>query len=222
MNSRAGSALVELLTALALLGVVSAAGVAVMASQARLVRQTAEHAARAEALRSARAILRSELREIEASDVRAVASDSLAFRVFRGAGIVCGRSAQVVTLRYTGLRLPDAEKDSMLVVAEERAVAFQTAAVVGSCHRQENEALVALRGYLPSGSLVLFFESGTYHLSGNALRYRRGHEGRQPLTDELIDHRLSRFERTASAALRLSLRARDGAELTEELRFANP
>lgn len=38
-----------------------------------------------------------------------------------------------------------------------------------------------------TGTLFLLFESGSYHLAGGALRYRRGESGRQPLTAEWFD-----------------------------------
>jgi hypothetical protein len=50
---------------------------------------------------------------------------------------------------------------------------------------------------LQVSSLVLLFESGTYHIANRALRYRLGTEGRQPLTDELIDDRRSGFSTDA-------------------------
>ena len=35
--------------------------------------------------------------------------------------------------------------------------------------------------------LILVFETGTYHLSRGALRYRRGRGGRQPVTEEVLE-----------------------------------
>lgn len=47
---------------------------------------------------------------------------------------------------------------------------------------------------VPAGLiLVRYFERGSYHLSGDALRYRRGRAGRQPLTPETLRIPESRF-----------------------------
>lgn len=222
MKSRRGTGLVELLTSLMLLGLVSAACAAILQSQARLVRHYGELTARSEALRATRALLRHELRDAHPVDVRAVGPDSLAARIFRGVGLACARAEQLVALRYEGLRLPEPDKDSLLVVGEERALAFRASTALLTCATQGDERTVVIEADgLRPGAVVLWFESGAYHLAGNALRYRRAGEGRQPLTDELIDHRLSSVRLVGPGLIQLHLRARDGAAAVEQIRLAN-
>lgn len=194
--------LVELATTASLLGIISAACATLVHSQTRLLRDTAERAATSESLRTAGGILTAEVRTVARSDLRAVSRDSLALRVMRGWAVVRTRDRDRYILRYEGLRAPDAEKDSILLVGEEQAGTFVVAAGEPLAIRTELP--------LPPGSVILFFESGAYHIATNALRYRRGLGGRQPITDELIDHRASRFGLEAgSRLLLLHLRGRN-------------
>ena len=195
LRPRPGSTLAELVTTLALLGILSVACGALMKSQAQWLRHVSEQAATGETIRTARGILHAELRDISAADVLSVAADSLALRVFRGFGIVCAVSEDGVVLRYRGLRAPDAGKDSLLVIAAERTTAFRLVSDRQLCALRPGEQLITVAPVDPieDGSLVLLFESGAYHIANRALRYRRGSEGRQPLTDELIDDRRSGF-----------------------------
>ncbi len=122
-------------------------------------------------------------------------SDSLRLRAFRGTGVVCaaGRSANEVVVAYRGDRLPDPAKDSLEVTTGEGVVhpldlSGSPAAAV-TCPGTDS-AEVALRltaaWAIPPGALfVRVFESGSYHLTGSALRYRVGSGGRQPLTPEV-------------------------------------
>lgn len=229
MTRRAGSSLVELVMTLMLIGLIGVMCTLLMRTQSRLLRHNTESAAAAEVMRSARAVLHGELRDITRPDVRAVAADSIGLRVFRGWAIVCATHEMRATLRYRGLRSPDASKDSLLVLGEDRVMSFtQSARPALPCElradeQQESiEATTALR----TGSVVLVFESGAYHFAASALRYRRGAEGRQPITDELLDHRASRFtldpaERGVSVRLRTRGRRLDGAH-DLHVRFPSP
>ncbi|HIF20809.1 MAG TPA: hypothetical protein EYQ27_02630 [Gemmatimonadetes bacterium] len=58
--------------------------------------------------------------------------------------------------------------------------------------------------------LARLFERGSYHISGKALRYRRGGAGRQPLTPEVLDTPPSGFVRSAGSLGLEWMRARDG------------
>jgi hypothetical protein len=49
----------------------------------------------------------------------------------------------------------------------------------------------------PQTVLVRLFERGSYHLSGSALRYRRGGSGRQPLTPEIWSMPATRWVESA-------------------------
>lgn len=213
MNARAGTSLVEIVTTMTLLGIVGVMCALLMRTQTRLLRHTTELAAGTETIRSARAVLHGELRDITRTDVHAVAADSIGLRVFRGWGIVCATLDARATLRYRGLRSPDETKDSLLVVGEDRVMTFRQSvppAVPCVLRADERQESIEAAGALHAGSIVLVFESGAYHLAGSALRYRRGAEGRQPITDELLDHKDSRFMLDAAErGVRVRLRGRD-------------
>lgn len=213
MTRRAGSSLVELIMTLMLIGMIGVMCALLMRTQSRLLRHNTESAAAAEAMRSARAVLHGELRDITRPDVHAVADDSIGLRVFRGWAIVCATLDTRASLRFRGLRSPDASKDSLLVVGEDRVMTFtQSARPALPCllrDDEQHESIEATAALRP-GSVVLIFESGAYHFSARALRYRRGAEGRQPITDELLDHKGSRFALDAGErGVRVRLRGRD-------------
>ena len=197
---RAGYTLPEVMAALALSGMVAVLAGSLLQSQARIARDTAERARRTEALRTASHVLTTELRWLTPdTDLRVLNSDSLTLRAFRGRGIVCAYDDLSALLRYTGLRSPDAAKDSVLVLRDtmyEAAVALQAAApAAAGCITDASEQLQRVVVGIPLrvGDVLAFFESGTYYLTANALRYRLGAEGRQPITAELFDGRVTRF-----------------------------
>jgi len=196
MKPRTGSTLIELLASLMALGVIAAACAALIRSQALLLRNTSERAAADETLRAGRAVINAELGALLLSDLHAVARDSVALRVFRGAGIVCSTTPPRVTLRYRGVRQPDPTKDSLLIAGSEQSGTIRLlSSRIDPCVTEAGEQLVALEPDIPigSGAIVLFFESGSYHLAASALRYRRGASGLQPITDDFIDHATSQF-----------------------------
>lgn len=147
------------------------------------------------ALRTAQLVLRREIRYGRAGRDWTVAPDSLALRAFRGTGLVCpaGVRGDTVIAWYRGDRHPDVRKDSVLVLDMTGRIAV--AALTGvapagpPCHDGAPPggvvALVLDRAVAPRSVFVRVFESGSYHLSGSALRYRRGRSGRQPLTQEV-------------------------------------
>jgi len=209
--SRPGAALLELVTASLLLGIVCVLAAALMHAEATIIRNTSEHTAIDEALRTTRTIMTSELRSLRTNDIHAIARDSVRMRVFRGWGIVCATSDERVTLRYSGLRQPDATKDSLLVFGEDRIGTFRHSDLPGDgCAAQAGEELLALAPSMPvgRGQIVMIFETGSYLLALHALRYRRGAEGRQPLTDELLDETRSRFVMDSNGrGIRLTIRS---------------
>lgn len=193
--------LAELVTTSALLGILSTACAVLVHAQTQLLRNISDRVAGAEALRTASGIVTAEVRSTAAADVHEIAADSVALRVHRGMAVVAAVADDGVTLDYEGIRDPDPAKDSLLIVGSERVGSFTVLA--GEPLRIHPDVPIRER------DILLFFESGAYHLATNALRYRRGAEGRQPVTDELIDHRASRFGVEAqSTLLRIHLRAR--------------
>ena len=226
---RSGAALVEALIAAVLTALVAAAGTALLQAQSRVATDVTLRSERNDAARSASLTLQAELRELAPrSDVRAIARDSIAVRIFRGVGIVCGTRGQYAFMRYRGLRLPDPVKDSVLQLVVENAVKVDAAFTQNdACVRNSDETVVGLITTAPpiTGSMWLVFESGSYHLSTYALRYRRGTESRQPITNEVIDDRRSAFTAVSDSAVRgvvVSLKDRQSSAVRRNvIRFQN-
>lgn len=229
MMPRPGAALLELLTTSVLLTFVCAACAALLRADALIVTRTAEAAATDEALRIAASVIRSELRTATERDIRSAAADSIAARIFRGYAVVCASNGMTSHLRYRGLRAPDASKDSLLITEEELAISFRLSSTgPNSCAPNRREEIIAATTPRPLrlGSLLLFFESGSYHLSGKALRYRRGAEGRQPLSDERFDDARSTLQlspngRLVTTELTALQVGNDAAHLRQQTRLLN-
>lgn len=141
-------------------------------------------------VRTTRHVLRDEVRRTWPSrDLGPIGPDSLPLRAFRGLGLPCGEAvAPQVLVAARGLRRPDPEKDSLLVLVAsgswwvsglERAAAASGRA----CAHEGGVQHWTLTDSFPEPILLLrYFERGTYHLAAGAFRYRRGGGGRQPLT----------------------------------------
>ncbi len=195
MSRKAGFTVIETLTALLLLLLVLEAVWGVTAATARSAGALAD---RSESLAAARAvgwILQEELEGVGAgADLTVPAGDSFSIRAYRGSAIVCAQPGpQEILVRWTGLRSPDQTKDSVSLVG--RGGAWTTRALVSrSASRLECAPEAAgrvetwrLSEPVPSTAFVRFFERGSYHLSDDALRYRIGAGGRQPLTPQAVD-----------------------------------
>lgn len=183
---RAGMTLVECMIALLLASLVSAAVISVLATQNRLLRSVSDRSADADALRLTAGVLREEMRWIDpARDIRSIAGDSIALRVFRGGGRVCAVAADVVTVAYAGAREPSADKDSVLLRTAAGETVRAVRDVVDAPCGSDPGLRLRLDSVAPDPvAYALVFESGSYFLQNRALRYRLGAEGRQPLTDE--------------------------------------
>jgi prepilin-type N-terminal cleavage/methylation domain-containing protein len=211
---RGGFTLVELVVALALTGLLGGIVFSTLVAQLRLARVTASTAVENDAARTAATVVAGEVRRAAASDLRAIAADSLAIRTFRGLAIPCADDGTAIVVRYRGDRLPDVRKDSLLALngAAARALALvdSRAAAAVPCTALAGEALlrwVIERPDSLEGELVamLVFESGRYFLAGRALRYRVGAEGRQPLTAEVFGHPATRFDTQPVGAVHYTL-----------------
>jgi prepilin-type N-terminal cleavage/methylation domain-containing protein len=147
------------------------------------------------ALRVSRHVLRRETRHgIEGTDWVA-GGDSLSIRAFRGAAVVCGPdpASTDIVVSYRGDRAPDPTKDSVLLVSAAGARTVRalvgTAAASTPCAVLDSAGAAVWRLEVPPPRDVVaakLFERGSYHMSGAALRYRRGPGGRQPLTPEVL------------------------------------
>jgi prepilin-type N-terminal cleavage/methylation domain-containing protein len=187
-----GFSLVELLTALALGGLVIATAATVMQGQVRMARRISERTANGETVRIATQVLQAETRWLHAlRDVRAFTSESLALRAVRGSGTICQVLLDGSAIAgLDGIRAPEPDKDSVLVLRDsiqESALPLLGAEPIEQgCGHGEHYRLRTSGSLLP-GDVVLIFEPGSYHLSDRALRYHVGQAGRQPLTSESFD-----------------------------------
>jgi hypothetical protein len=196
VRARYGFTLVEAMVSATLGTLLLGTLAATLIVHERLARSQAEHLARADALRTHAVILRAELRMIDpGEDLRAVSTDSLALRTFRGLGVVCTSANDTLVTAYRGLREPDPAKDSILLLGEAVSGVYPLLNVdpgpgEPSCPLTAAARTLRFRipGPAPRAALALVFESGTYFVSANAFRYRRGTEGRQPLTPEWLDN----------------------------------
>ncbi len=126
MLNRRGFTLAELLIALVLFGIVSTAIYQVLVNNQRLYRQQTQRIELTDNIRSATAILQTDLRELNAadplgSDIVEMTDSSLTYKAMRSLYVTCQPvSGGTVILDTTmiGLRGLDAEFDSLLVLAD--------------------------------------------------------------------------------------------------------
>ena len=119
-KARCGHSLLELVVALGLSGLLASAVLVLLQVHMRLATHTGARALRSETQRIAAQVLTAETRWLNAArDLRALSSDSLALRVMRAAGSVCQVNADgSVVAGLQVLRMPDADKDSALVLRD--------------------------------------------------------------------------------------------------------
>ncbi len=190
MSARPGYSLAEAVAALTAGAFICAGMAALFQAEQRLTGSRASRVSRTETVRLAAGVLRSEMTTlVPEQDVSGIARDTVALRLFRGFAVTCAVPAlgSSVTVRFEGARDPDPTKDSVLVLPDGPALpllASQGSAV--ACPGAGPLLLWDLPAPLPSGTPLLLFERATYALSGSALRVRRGREGRQPLTAEVL------------------------------------
>lgn len=185
MTPQAGSVSVsELVLVFWVFAIVLIALAEFVAGQGRLARRQRDLVRLREAHRTVELILGNELRDLTSADIIRGGSEALAIRAPRGSGSVCSADGSSVSLRYSGSRRPDPEKDSVLLLvgggpAEIRAV---TAVVGGGCGNG-GLTLALDHPVVVRARFGVVFEHGSYHASGAAIRYRLGRAGRQPLTE---------------------------------------
>lgn len=212
LRQRSGTSLIEMIAAMTLSSFVLAVMAGICVAQMRLARTIAERAVATESARTVSSVLTGEARRMIVADVIASSHDSLAIRAFRGLGLPCGVTAAGVLVRYTGDRMPDTTKDSVLIVTspgESPTVLQQSVPAPGQCPSLPGEVILEWRtGHaLPLTAVLLAFESGSYHLSSGAFRYRTGAGGRQPLTPDVLQHPGSRFIGVSPQSIRFQLEA---------------
>lgn len=194
-SARAGVSMIEAIVALTLgLFVVHMGLTAVVELRRAGVRLAARQDALL-SLRIARHVLRRELGHSDAVRDWSVGGDSLSLRAFRGMGLLCEEPSSSTgwVVAYRGERAPDPAKDSLEVTYSDGSVRYADLIGVGAAAEacgtpDATEVTFVWRTEPPLGDgavLARIFERGSYHVSGSALRYRRGGGGRQPLTPEL-------------------------------------
>ena len=189
-----GFSAVEALVALLLGGGILISALGLFSAQKRSAERLLAQAEGLDARRMARTILGEELRRgVEGRDWSVSGGDSVRLRVFRGLAFLCpsGRSDRVLA-RYQGSRLPNAGKDSVLVLGDDgrwrAADLIARAPTPLTCPQAPSEAveLWVVDPPVPGLGVARIFETGSYHMSDDAFRYRRGRGGRQPLTGEVF------------------------------------
>lgn len=184
---RPGVTLPELLVVACLFAVVLAAVAAFAGAQGRLAAASQDRVRAADAVRTVDLILNGELRYAGRQDA-APGPDSVRLRAVRGSATICAGGPDLV-VRYAGLRRPDPTKDSALVITASGTVgsihAVAAAGPAGGAACGDVRLRLEPVPSTPAGH-VLVFETGAYHLSGGALRYRRGGGGRQPVTEDVL------------------------------------
>lgn len=128
--TRRGFTIIELLMAMVLMGVVSTAIYTLLINNQRLYTQQSQNILVNDNIRSAMAIVTSELRELDAkdpagSDIVVMAENAILYRAMRGTRWVCGVGTAPVITGYLpldttllGLRSVDATYDSLLIFAD--------------------------------------------------------------------------------------------------------
>ncbi|MGK7311262.1 MAG: hypothetical protein ACN0LA_03410 [Candidatus Longimicrobiales bacterium M2_2A_002] len=205
--ARPGVTLPELLVVAWLFALVLLAAAAFAGAQGRLAAVSQDRVRAAEIGRTVDLVLNGELRYAARGDA-APGPDSIRLRAMRGSAIICAGGTEL-QVRYDGVRRPDPGKDSALVITGEGTVgsvhAVVAAAAVGGgggC----GDLRMRLEPMPTAGAgHLLVFETGTYHLSDGALRYRRGQGGRQPVTEAVMETaRLDAAPGTLRARITLS------------------
>lgn len=185
---RPGVSLPELVLAAWLFALVLLGLARFASAQGRLAALAHDRARAADLVRTTALVLRGELRYTAPAD-RRIGRDSVRLRAVRGVGVICRAEGSELQVRYRGVRRPDPEKDSALVVSDSgtAGAAFAVTGVAGADGRCGEGYRLVLDGEPPARGLVLVFETGSYHLADGALRYRRGRGGRQPVTETILE-----------------------------------
>lgn len=188
---RHGYSVLEALVAILLTALAVQAAWSVVAHQGRAARVTMDRLELLEVRRTVRWILEEELRVSNpGEDWRLHGPDSISLRAFRGTGLLCppGVGRVLTVVGYEGHRLPNPEKDSVLVLGEDGRwvvvdlISRATSASPCPTAPALPVELWTVSDSLAGGALARVFERGAYHLVGQAFRYSRGAGGRQPLT----------------------------------------
>lgn len=215
-----GFTVVESLIALVLTVVLLTAAGVLLRGQLGIARRIRVDADILLAFRITRSTLEEEVHYGHAGRDWIAEADTLGVRSFRGTAVVCGTPALgQLSVRYSGWRDPNPAKDSVLVLTHEgrwTAVALSGRGPHGPMPQCGDSTLgrPELWSVEPAveGVLGRLFERGSYHLTGQALRYRRGGGGRQPITPGVFS-RMGLTRSLPDSALSVRLEAPGGRVL---------
>jgi prepilin-type N-terminal cleavage/methylation domain-containing protein len=130
MTKRRGFTLIEVLLALVILGVVTGALYRLLNTSQRLSLAQAEQVSLQSNVRTGSLVVPNELRELntvlggaaEQNDVTDADADGVTYRAMRGLGFVCqapgANELRLLQSTWTGLRAPDATRDSLYVFVD--------------------------------------------------------------------------------------------------------
>ena len=195
-NGQSGASLLEGLVAFVLIALLVPG---IWATLARQIAAGTRMVSRAEALEGIRVVSWLIPRELElGSEGRdwTASSDTVALRAFRGFAVSdsVGASPGDHWVCFSGDRAPDPRKDSVLVLwpsgAWTQADLLRHRRTAGTCSGPGPSGVVAqwsVAGISEEALAFRLFERGSYHLEDEALRYRRGEGGRQPVTSEFME-----------------------------------
>lgn len=214
---RSGTSLVEAIVALVIAGVLTVFLVGAIVTQLRIAERAVSGAESNDAVWTAASLIDAEVRALRpGEDILESRADTLGLRAFRAVLAVCDTAEDVTLLRGAPVRLPDPQKDSLLLdsAGQWLATAFTTATPPSdhACATVAGQAISALRlssAALP-GTIALLFERGSYHLADGSLRWRAGAAGRQPITAPVFLSPASGFAIDSAAALLVLSTTRPG------------
>lgn len=175
------------------------------------------------ARRVARHLLGGEVRRTDGGGAWRASADTLSLRAYRGYALICPEAlpTSTVLVRPGGVRKADPAKDSVTLLGTEgpRTLALRSrTAVEETCPGVPDGPMERwqLSGEVPRGTAAAkFFERGSYHLWGGAIRYRRGAGGRQPITPEQLATPPSSFD-LQGQVIRVRLQRAAGVSWTTE------
>lgn len=189
-RSRHGFALAEAIVAGTLLLLVVQVAWWATAVQSHLATRVVAGARIIDETRLIQEVLSTEIRHGEADGDWVLDGGDLHLRAFRGIGLTCRtQPADGWGVAVAGYRLPDSDKDSVLVLSTDGV--WRASALVRRSRRARLDCQqpagfsteVWTLDPTPSHPIAArYFERGAYRLASDAFRYRRGRGGWQPLT----------------------------------------
>ena len=186
-----GFSLLESVVSLLVASLILPLALRALGAERRMLSTVEARGAFLESMRITRAVVGREIRSGGGRGAFAV-GDSIPIQAYRGWALICpipGRSGEARVGRL-GIRGPNPEKDSLVLPSVAGAIVVALIAVradsVGCGSAGVSERWLFDPPIVPDSGIARYFERGSLHISGGALRYRRGRGGRQPLTPAVL------------------------------------